>query len=89
MTDEETSTVEAAVNTALADLGEGVKAAPDPKVDPNRIVENHLLYLLRIIDKLRGNAAALEVEIAELSSRLRQTRASIEAFTLAAERLRP
>jgi hypothetical protein len=63
---------------------------PQPaKQDPMRIVENHLVHLDKVLTHLRKNEADLLGDIARLTSQLRQTRASIEAFGLAHDRLRP
>jgi phage shock protein A len=76
--------LEAAIDKAIDTM-----APKQSSRDPQRIVENHIAHLDKVLTHLRKNEDDLVGQIGTLTSQLRQTRASIEAFGLAHDRLRP
>jgi len=77
--------MEDAIGKAIADMKED---GPRQK-QPANLIEHNIAQVQRIIANLDGQRDQLETEIAERTTRLRHVRASLEAFGLAIERLRP
>lgn len=78
--------MEDAIGKAIADIKDEAKPKRDNAIN---LIEHNIAQVQRIIANLDGQRDQLETEIAERTTRLRHVRASLEAFGLAIERLRP